>query len=169
VALKTKLFAGISGTLTGALDLNSPASQLDYDKVFNLATGTGAGQADRVWHDQRTLAASTSEDLDLAGALEDALGSPFVLARVKGLLVFAAEANVNNVVVGAASATAWAALLGATGTLTVRPGALVAAFAGKADATGYVCASGSTDLLKIANGGAGTSVTYDIVIVGASA
>jgi len=168
MGLKTDLNVSINAALTGTLDLNFPSSQLDYVKTINLASGTGAGQADRIWHDKRTLAASATEDLDLAGALLDALGGTFVLARVKALLVKAADANANNVVVGAAAATAWAALLGATGTVTLRPGALFAAFAGKADATGYAVGAGATDFLKVANSGAGT-VDYEIVIIGASA
>jgi len=73
------------------------------------------------------------------------------------------------VIVGAAAGTQWAALLGTTGTVTLRPGAFFCMAAGAADATGYVCAAGATDLLKIANSGAGTAVVYDIVIIGASA
>lgn len=88
---------------------------------------------------------------------------------MKAIVVSAAAANANNVVVGNAAATAWAALLGATGTVTLRPGAAMAVFAGAADATGYAVGAGATDLLKIANSGAGTGVTYDIVVIGASA
>jgi hypothetical protein len=169
MGLKADLNVSINAALTSTLDLNFPASQLDYVKTINLASGTGAGQADRIWHDKRTLTASATEDLDLAGALLDALGGTFILARVKALLVKAADANANNVVVGNAAATAWAALLGATGTVTLRPGAVFAAFAGKADATGYAVGAGATDFLRVANGAAGTSVDYEIVIIGASA
>jgi len=169
MGLKADLNVSINAALTSALDLNFPSSQLDYVKTINLASGTGAGQADRIWHDKRTLTASATEDLDLAGALLDALGGTFILARVKALLVKAADANANNVVVGAAAATAWAALLGATGTVTLRPGTIFAAFAGKADATGYAVGAGATDFLRVANGAAGSPVDYEIVIIGASA
>jgi len=63
----------------------------------------------------------------------------------------------------------WVTLLGATHTLTLRPGAFVAVGTGAADATGYAVTATTADLLKIANSGAGTSVTYDIHIIGASA
>lgn len=169
MALTCELSARFVANYTGTNDLVTPTASLDYQKRKLLASGTGAGAADRCFSDTRTLAASSSEDLDLVGTLVDAFGTTFSPARIKGLFISAADANTNNVIVGGASATQWAALLGTTGTVTLRPGAFFAVAAGQADATGYVCAAGSTDLLKIANSGAGTSVTYDIVIIGVSA
>jgi len=40
--------------------------------------------------------------------------------------------------------------------------------AGAADATTYAVTAGTGDLLKVANSAGGTSVTYDIVIIGSS-
>lgn len=169
MALTTNMGMTASGLLTAAGDLSTPSDDLSWRRAVALATGTGVGKADKRFTDTRTLAASATEDLDLAGVLLDAFGAAITFARVKGLFISAAAANTNNVIVGAASATAWAALLGATGTITIRPGTTVGVMAGAADATGYVVAAGSTDLLKVANSAAGTSVTYDILIIGASA
>ncbi|MGY0023751.1 hypothetical protein ACVHNB_32880 [Streptomyces sp. YJ-C3] len=155
--------------LTSALDLGTAKAAQSLSRSMSLASGTGAGKADRVFSDRRTLAASASEDLDLAGVLLDAVGAAITFARIKGLIVAAAAGNTNNVVIGAASSNAWATLLGATHTLTIRPGAFVAVGTGVADATGYAVAAGTGDLLKVANSAAGTAVTYDIHIIGASA
>lgn len=156
--------------LTANLDLATGRVPLSLVQQVALSTGTGAGQADVLFEDTRTLAPSATEDIDLNGTTyRDPFGNNLALLRVKSIFVRAAAANTNNVVVGAAAATQWAALLGATGTVTLRPGATFAAWAGVADAVGYVVAAGSTDLLRIANSAAGTAVTYDIVIVGASA
>lgn len=154
---------------TKALDLTAAEDSLAFRRAVNLLSGTAAGQADKVFHDRRVLAASGTEDLDLAGVLSDAFGVAITFARVKGLFISAAAANANNVVVGAASATQWATLLNAAGTVTLRPGATFAAIAGAADATAYAVGAGTGDLLKIANSAGGTPVTYDIVVVGASA
>ncbi len=154
---------------TKALDLTTVSDPLMFRRAVSLTDGTAAGKADKVFHDRRTLAASGTEDLDLAGVLIDAFGAAITFARIKGIFVGAAAANTNNVVVGAASATQWATLLNTTGTLTLRPGASFCAIAGAADATAWAVTAGTGDLLKIANSAAGTSVTYDIVIVGASA
>lgn len=169
MSLTSRVTVELTGLLTTTLDFTTPSSPVDIRQQVDLATGTGAGQADKIWTDQRTLTASSTEDLDLVGVLTDAFGGTISLARVKAILVRAAAANTNNVIVGGASATQWAALLGTTGTVTLRPGALFVAAAGSADATGYVTAAGVTDLLKIANSSSGSSVTYDIAVIGCSA
>lgn len=169
MALASKLALNVVANLTSALDLADASVPLTKLYRTVLTTGTGAGMADLVFHDQRTLAASATEDLDLAGVLASPLGTTLTFARVKGLIVNALSTNTNNVVVGAASATQWATLLNSTGTVTLRPGATFAAFAGEADATGYAVGAGATDLLKVANSGAGTSVSYQIIVIGCSA
>lgn len=165
--LTSGVSVALSGTLTSALDLATGSSPLSVRKAVNLASGTGIGKADKIWADRRTLAASATEDLDLAGVLLDAFGTAITFVKVKGLYISAADANSNNVVVGAATAP-WATLLSTTGTLTLRPGAFVGVGTGAADA-GYAVTATTGDILKIANSGAGTSITYDIAIIGASA
>ncbi|MGW7498591.1 hypothetical protein ACWGKA_30475 [Streptomyces luteogriseus] len=165
----TMLAVSAFGELTQALDLGTGKAAQSLSRSMSLSSGTGAGKADRIFSDRRTLAASATEDLDLAGVLLDAFGAAITFARIKGLIIAAAAGNANNVVVGAASSNPWATLLGATHTLTLRPGAFVAVGTGVADAIGYAVTAGTGDLLKVANSGAGTSVTYDIHIIGASA
>jgi hypothetical protein len=168
--LTSRLSIAATALQTAALDLGTAQAQLAKSYTVDLANGTSAGQVDRVFHDTRTLAASATEDIDLAGSLVDALGATLTFARVKGLIVAAAAGNTNNVIVGGASATQFVSWVGAaTHTVTVRPGAVLALFAGSADSIGYVTASGSTDLLKIANSGGTTGVTYDLVVIGCSA
>jgi hypothetical protein len=173
--LTSQLQAYVSATQTaaaGAPDLGALSQAthtLTVSKVLDLASGTGAGAADVLYSDTNTLAASANTDIDLAGALANAIGGTSVFVRVKGLYVAASAANTNNVVVGNATTNAWATLLGATHTLTLRPGAWVLLGTGSADATGYAVTAGTGDLLRIANSGAGTSVSYDIAIIGASA
>lgn len=168
--LTTSLSIAVQAQQTNPLDLGS--AQATSSKSYKLATtwGTGAGQADRIFHDTRTLAPSATEDLDLAGVLADALGVTITLARVKGLIVAAAAANVNDVLVGGAAATQFLSWVGgATHQVRVRPGAAFALLVGQADAVGYVTAAGASDFLRVGNSAAGTSVTYDIYVIGASA
>lgn len=167
MSLTTRLSVALAAQLTGTHDHAPPSSRLGPEWQLNLASGTGAGQADRLWSDRRTIAASASEDLDLAGSLTDALGATLTLARVKMLAVYALPANTNDVVLGDAAATTWTALLGTDGTLAVKPGGLLVVTA--PGATAYPVTAGSADLLKVANSAAGSAVTYDIYIVGASA
>ncbi len=164
-----QLSVAAGGTLTAALDLGTGSATQNLARSMSLGNGTGAGNADRMFSDRRTLAASGTEDLDLAGVLLDAFGSAVTFARIKGLIIAAAAGNTNNVVVGAAASTPWATLLNATGTVTLRPGAFLAVGTASTDATGYAVTAGTADLLKVLNSAAGTSVTYDIHIIGTSA
>ncbi|MFI1942056.1 hypothetical protein ACH44C_33600 [Streptomyces purpureus] len=154
---------------TKASDLTTTADALDFVRGVHLESGTGAGKADRVFHDQRTLAASATETLDLAGVLTDVYGAAITFARVKFIAISAASGNTNNVIVGANASNDWVGLLNAAGTITLRPGASFAAMSGSADATGMAVTAGTGDLIKVANSAGSTSVTYDVVIVGVSA
>lgn len=171
MSLTSSLTLAIAARLGQTLDLAEAKSSLNKTYAVGHTTGTGAGQADALWHDQRTLAPSGSEDLDLAGALAGILGGTAVFARVKGLIVAAAAGNVNNVVVGANVVNGWASLIGPTGasggTVTLKPGAFFAA--GCADAAGWSVTAATNDLLHVTNSGGVTPVTYDVVIIGATA
>lgn len=165
--LNTKLLVDLDADYTSALDLSTTQNHLDFTRSLLLATGTAASQADKVWHDERTLTASSSEDLDLSGSLVDAFGVTLTFARVKGLIVAAASGNTNDVVLGNVTNGVVAWFGAATHTIKVKPGGLLALFA--PDATAYPITAATADLLHVANSGAGTSVTYDIVVIGASA
>lgn len=166
--LTSRLTLKAYGRLTTSLDLSTSQNELDYAKVIDLGNGTGAGQADKVFHDTRTLNASASETLDLAGSLADALGAPLSFARIKALIVAAAPTNTHNVLVGGAAANGWATWVGdPTDVIVVRPGGFLALSA--SDATAYPVTAATGDLLKVANSGGVGPVTYDVIILGASA
>lgn len=166
--LTTTVDLSVAALYTKVLDLQSASAPVQAKFTVNLANGAGAGQADRVWADRRTLAASASESLDLAGTLLDAFGDAATFVRVKAIIVRAADANTNNVTVGGASTNAFVGPFGAaTHTVSVRPGGMVA-FACR-DATGWPVTAGTGDLLQLANSAGGTTVEYEIIVIGCSA
>lgn len=151
------------------LALGTSAARLSKSYSLALLTGTLAGQADRVFHGTRTLAASATEDLDLAGVLTGALGTGVSFARVKALIIGASAANANDVIVGGATTNGFVTPFGAaTHTVRVRPGGFFALSVGATDLTAYAVTANTGDLLRVGNGGAGTAVTYDVIIIGAS-
>lgn len=169
MTLKTKLAVQLDASLTSALDLASAVSDIGKGWQFNLASGTTSGKADVLWHDERTLAASGTEDLDLAGTLTGLLGGTVTFAKVKGVLVYADDGNTNDVVIGGASANGWLGPFGdATDTVAVKPGGLLVMMAPGTAGLGSVTAA-TADLLHVANGSSGSGVTYQIIIVGTSA
>lgn len=159
----------VNATLTKTTAIGATgATPLQALRAYSTADGTGAGQADRVFFDRRTLAASATEDLDLAGVLLDTYGAAITFARIKTLLIAADVGNTNNVIVGNAATNGFISWVGAaTHTVTVRPGGVLLLAA--SDTTAYSVTATTADLLHVANSGAGTSVTYDVVLIGASA
>jgi len=155
----------IYSRIKNALDLSTSLDTIQRNKSYSFTDGAGADQADVVWSDERTLAASATEDLDLAGGLIDAFGVAITLARIKAIYVEADSSNTNNVLLGGAAANAFATpFADVTDRVTLRPGGALLLVA--PDATGYVVTAGTGDLLRAGNSGAGTSVKYRIVLVG---
>jgi hypothetical protein len=147
---------------------NRIVGALAYAKSQGYSTGAGASQMDRLFAAQRTITASGTDDLDLSGtALQDILGQNLALVRVKLIAVYAATGNTNNVVVGAAASNQFIGPFGAaTHTLALPPGGSLLVVS--PTAAGWAVTAGTGDLFRVANGGASTSVTYDVIIGGSS-
>jgi len=167
MTLTTRVETTIQATSVKTADLSSPTDSLAYTKRIDLATGTGANQADLLFHDQRTLAASATEDLDLAGTLTDQFGATITMARIKGIVITAAVANTNNVNVTRPASNGVPIFLAAGDGVPVMPGGKFEWWS--PNATGVAVTAGTADLITITNSAGSTSVTYDVVIVGASA
>jgi hypothetical protein len=83
--------------------------------------------------------------------------------------VRAASTNTNTLIMGGgASNPVTTILTGTTPALIIRPGGSLMLNVGP-DATGYVITAATADILRFTNGGAGSSVSYDLVVIGASA
>lgn len=167
--LSGKIYCAASLSLVGTVD---PPARFDLDPATKVAweilSGTGSGQADRLWYDKdRPLAASASEDLDLAGGLTDALGVACTFAKIKGIIVKAAAGNTNNVLVGGAASNQLAGLFGnVNDVMVVRPGGN---FMWLDPLAGITVTASTGDLLKIANSSSGSQVLFDITLIGTSA
>lgn len=167
--LTTRATANVALTARNTIDLGASSASRQIQLALELANGTGAGQADLAFADTRTLSASATEDLDLAGALADPFGVSQVFARVKLLVVQAAAGNTNNVQVTRPASNGFPLFLAAGDGVALRPGETLILAADDSDATGHVVTAATGDLLTVTNSGAGTSVTYSVMIVGCSA
>jgi len=167
MSLTAKVSLSVSGSHVNPLDLGSVVLPFAESAVASYATGVAAGQADRVFTDQRTLVASATEDLDLAGVLIDAFGALITFARIKALIIKAAAGNTNNVNLSRpAGATGVPLFLAVSDGIVIPPGFCFAWFG---TGPGVIVTPASGDLITLTNAAAGTPVTYDVVIIGASA
>ena len=160
--MKTKLVATIQITDNSGPGDYPASGNFTISEVMSLTDGTGADKAQIVFADTRTLGASASEDLDLAGSLEDNFGQVLTFTKVKSILIKADDDNSENIVLGGASSNAFSGpFADATDKLNVEPGATHLL---TAPDDGWTVTDGTGDLLAVAAGASGGS--YTIVIVG---
>jgi hypothetical protein len=155
---------GIQMSQTGTR--NRGSNKFDDSVLFALKFKAGNStteQTDVLFSDSRTIAASSNDDLDLRGVLIDALGATINAAEIVAIYVEAVAGNTNNVVVGGATSNAFVGPFGAaTHTVAVQPGQCFMV----TSKNGWPVTAGTGDILRIANSGAGSSVNYNIVIIG---
>lgn len=138
--------------------LATARAPLDYVRAFAFGAET-----DLIFHDTRTLVPSGQEPLILGdGSLPGPFGQPLAFARVNVVLIAAAPGNVHTVNL-ARPILSGLPIFPAPGNGTrVRPGGVFVWVA-----PGGLAAGGG--VLQVLNGGGGASVTFDLIIIGASA
>ena len=164
---RTTLVARLAGANTKAADFNAARHEFALGGEFTLENGVLDNQADLVHAVRITLAASATQNIDLNGVIIDALGAAANFARLVGIGVQADDGNTNDVIIGGAGANGFVGFFGSNAhTLAVRPGGVFMLYAPKG--TGYPVVAGTGDLLRVANSGAGTSVSFSLVLLGKS-
>lgn len=166
MSLSARFNLSLRAELTGSGDLGTPTAPVVLEQQILLASGTGASQADKIFADNRSLAASATEDLDLAGgALLDPLGAAFSPAKIKGVIIKAAAANPGALTFGGDLNAV--PLFGATNDVISIPAG--GEFSLIWPGTGVTVTAGTGDILQVAAAATAGTYTYDIVILGTSA
>lgn len=163
MSLEAKLNLLIALTNTKALDLSTVRDAVNLTRGVSLTAGTGANQADALFHDNRTLADAANETLDLHdGSLFNEFGDTVTFNILKALYIKNNSLDA-NLIIGAAATVQLGILVGATDTLKIPPGGEFLFTAPGSAGVNTV----TNSKLKIAHDGTGTSnLTYDIIIVG---
>lgn len=163
MSLTTKINILLNIVHTNDLDLGEPTDDIALTRGISFTDGTGANQADIVWHDTRTLTDGESETLSLdTGSLKDAFGTELSFDILKGLYIKNNSTDA-YLLVGAATGTQLGLFNHTSDILKIPPGGEF--FYSAPNATGLDTTSNPD--LKIAHDGTGSSsLTYDIVLVG---
>lgn len=158
---------------TGGNDFAGDRFKTTIRKLQTLTDGTSANQADIFWADERTVNASTNDDIDLAGALSDTFGTTVAAAEIVALLIIHeaidGTANTSDLTIGNAGSNPWEGVLDGTSPTIgpIKPGGVV--FIGSPNAAGIgAVTGGSADVLRVANG-SGASATYQIAVLARTA
>lgn len=159
----SNISVSIRAKQTGAADLGTPQILIEIAKELDFTPGTAAlGQSNVLFSDTRTLAASATENIDLAGVLQDALGATLTAAEVVAIYVGAAKGNTNDVVLTRPATNGVPLFLAAGDGLAIGPGDFLLLTNRK----GITVTPATGDLITVTNGAGVTGVTYDIVIIG---
>lgn len=174
MTVKSEVLIRLSAQQVGGADFGPQSFTPEIKTLLQMLSGTTAGQSDRVFVDERSVAASTNDDIDLAGSLVDAFGATLTFVQMTALLIInapktpGAAANLSNLTIGLGSNPFLGFLGGTTPTIgPLRPGAALLLMCGGAGGIGTVTAA-TADILRIANGAGGTAV-YQIGVLGRSA
>ncbi|REJ94886.1 MAG: hypothetical protein DWQ35_07390 [Planctomycetota bacterium] len=171
-SLALDIAASLSWVFQDTQELTTISDTAKLQFAADLANGTADDQADRLWHDERTLATATHEDLDLtalaASVFENSVTVSLATVRALLLINTATTAGEDLLVGGAgAGGNAWASPFnGDQDAQLVLPADATLLLVNKKNT--WTIANGASDQLRIANDGTG-SITYRVVIVGTSA
>lgn len=166
--LSATIRAGIEFNQSGSADFGPQRFQGSVSSLLQLASGTGANQADIVWADERTVASATADDIDLAGVLSSAFGTTITAVEVVAFLLINAPldpldtANTTTLTVGGDAAAVPNITSGAIGprgvVLLVDP-----------DAGGLATVTATTgDIIQVTNS-SGAAATYQVCILARTA
>lgn len=164
--LTTDIKASLAWLFQDALDLTTIADASRLEFAASLSDGSGNDQANKLWHELRSVAVSSNDDLTLSSLPQTIFGSAVTVAlvKVKALLIINTAATAGeDLLVGAAASHPWAAPFGGTGhQVRVPAGSCLLLVNTK---TGWAVSAGSADVLRIANAGTG-AISYKLAVVG---
>jgi hypothetical protein len=169
MGLVSKVNFGLTTVLSStAVPINDTRSIAAMSYLRELSNGAGLAAANVVYATTLTIGASATTTLDVAtgGGLVDGLGTAVAMARVKGMWVRAAAGNVNNVVVTRPATNGVPIFGAASGSFPVKPDGLFAFV--DLSAAGIVVTAATGDLIDFVNSGSGSTVSADVVIIGAA-
>jgi len=145
-------------------ELSTITGKVNETQTLSFANGTGANQANNRFDDTRSVDASSTDSLDLAGGLTNNLGTTLTFTKVKYIRISAASTNGDNLEVGG-NAAAFSTIFGdATDKIIIPPGGHF--ILSNPSAAGFAVTATTADILDIANADSGAAASYDIVVIG---
>jgi hypothetical protein len=166
-SIQVKGTAAPQGTASSST-LQSLATTVTGSAQESLTYGTGSGQVNLIVAQDRTLAASSNETLDLYGSttpLADIFGANALFRHIKYIAVYiVANGDVSGLLVGGAGSDPFLGPLGGTSpTVLIYPNGPGYQLGEPTVGWGVTSSAGQ---LKITNESSAVSVTYRIVIGG---
>lgn len=171
MTVTAKLSAIFEASQAGTNDFGGPNFNAVVQDVLSLSMGSGAGQANLLFVDERTIASGANDDLDLNGTvLKTVYGQDIAATALVGFLLVngprlaTAPANTTSLTVGGGTSPITTFMGGTTPTFgPIRPGGFLFFGCDAVGGVGAIVAS-TADILRITNS-AGAAATYQIALL----
>lgn len=157
----------IDAILSKSLTTQTLTTRATFEYIKQrIESGTTADKADLVYYNRRTVASSGSPDtFDLSGSLTDPFGDACVFAEVTGIFIWNRDSS-NTLTLGGGS-NAFETWVAASGdAVKIGPDGFFALY--NPAAAAFAVTADTGDIMRVVTSG-GTSVAYDVMIVGRSA
>jgi hypothetical protein len=169
--LTTSLIHSLSATLSDAVAGTIwNRSEGEANRKTTFQTGSAADLVNRQYESSRTLAISTSENIDLYDfdGATNAAGETYALSLVKIIIIRNTSASAaTTITIGNAASNAWVGFFGGTTqTHTITKGTATDGLMIQVNGTGWAVADASNHKLKILNNSGSAAATYEIVVIG---
>lgn len=167
--------ASVSGSVgKDATETAIASCSISPTQAIAFSFGTGTGQCDQVWSDQRSLAPSASERLDISNdnqgthvALTNPFGDVVDFTKIAGIFI-RNTSSAASISVGGDSTYDLTTLFGANGDkVNIGPGGYMLISQGNSGSTYYAVAG--SEVLQINNNDGTYTANYEITIWGVSA
>ena len=164
--------AAVSGSVSLTIDLQdtrtsgSESATQTIKQLFrwNVASGTGADQANLCWTSTRTLTTGANEDLDLSGSLTNLFGAA-VFTVQKLIAISAAAANTTSLTVSRPATNGVPFLVAAGDAFVLGAGDF--SVLTRRSTAGVTVTAATGDLINVLNS-SGASATYTVTVCGLS-
>lgn len=163
MALTSTLTFNLLSVLTKSTNNLALSQDLELDVSDTLADGDAADQAEDCFlHKGRTLAASTTEDIDLVGSLENIYGDTMSPNRLKGLLIRNQNTTAGDTLRIGGDANSAPIFQDTSDQHDIEPGGIF--FIWSPSAAAITLTAGTGDILQIENTSS-NQITYDLMII----
>lgn len=160
------LLISFKGVLSALGDNTGSGGNANVTVDHRWSNGTTANLGNTLFHDTRTVGASSNEDLDLT-ALTDGNGVALSNADITCIIFSAASGNGDEFQITPAAANGWTALISGTApVLRLKAGMTIAVYA---PTDPGLAVSGSSLGINFANQDTGAGGSYTITILGRNA
>jgi len=162
--LTAKLTVVISTQNQKTVGLTTVKDDLGANWSIEFTDGTGADEADTIWHDSRSLVDDANEVIDVNdGSFYDAFGTAITMDIVKLIAIKNTSADA-SLLIGGSTTSQMGLFSDISDVFVLPPGGKFIYSA--PDATGLATTEGYSRLNLTHNGGGSSALVYQIVIVG---